>query len=132
MCVAFALLPACGGNVNTTPIAPKSAELNATTGTSGAYVYQMPPSGAFTGTLGIPSSNSTIGAGAIVTLASTAADPTSAQPASASHRSAQSAAVIAPYDYFSLTWSISVTSPAELDFTVTPPNGAQERPTRRR
>jgi hypothetical protein len=124
MPAVFALLPACGGPITTTPIAPQISELRATAGTSGAYAYQMPASGTFTGRLGIPSSSSTIGAGAIVTLASTATDPTGVQTASTSRRGAQSAVVIAPYDYFSLTWSQSVTSPAELDFTVTPPHGA--------
>jgi hypothetical protein len=123
MCAAFALLPACGGSQNTTPIAPQTAELSAAAGTSGAYVYQMPASGTFTGTLGIPSSNSTIGDGATVTLTSTATDPTGVPTASTSHRSAQSAVMNAPYDYFAITWSRSVTSPAELDFSVTPPNG---------
>jgi hypothetical protein len=124
MSAGFALLPACGGSVNTTPTAAQAAELSAAAGASGAYVYQMPTSGTFTGTLGIPSSNSTIGDGATVTLTSTATDPTGVQTASTSHRSAQSAAMNAPYDYFAITWSKSVTSPAGLDFTVTPPNGA--------
>src|ERR1700727_1542551 len=94
MCAAFAWLPACSGNVNSTPIVRQPAELSATTGTNGAYLYQMPASGTFTGTLGIPSSNTTIGAGAIVTLASTTTDPTGVQNASTSHRSAKSAATI--------------------------------------
>jgi hypothetical protein len=123
ICAAFAWLPACSGNVNSTPIVQPAAELSATTGTNGAYLYQVPASGTFTGTLGVPSANTTIGSGATVTLVSTATNPTGVPAASSSRRGAQSAAINAPYDYFSLTWSSLLTTPFELDFTVTPPNG---------
>lgn len=123
-CAAFALLQACGGSVNTSPVAPPPSGLAGTAGASGAYVYQMPASGSFTGLLDIPGSTATVGDGANVTLVSTATDPTSNQAASTSHRSAQSAVINMPYDYFSITWSKAVSSSAELDFTVTPPNGA--------
>jgi hypothetical protein len=123
-CAAFAMLPACGGSVNTTPIAPRVSALPATAATSGVYAYQMPTSGSFTGLLDIPGSSVTVGNGAIVTLASSATDPTTAQAASKARRTAQSSVMNAPYDYFSITWSAQVTSPVELDFTLTPPNGA--------
>lgn len=123
-CAAFAMLPACGGSVNTTPVAPAVSALPATAATSGVYAYQMPTSGSFTGLLDIPGSSVTVGNGATVMLASSATDPTTAQAASKARRTAQSSVMNAPYDYFSITWSAQVASPVELDFTVTPPNGA--------